>query len=442
MGDTHCPSGYSIAPVVAASRNPVFRWYEDHFPPSSWQDFLFTDDTLQATPPADPGSRYFPSKGAVVFRTGWKPDDTILLFRAGPNFNHNHADQGSFLLRALGQNLALDAGYADYYKDPYYVSYFKQAAGHNTVLINGDPASQDIADTLTFPALDEYPTISNVLMSVDFDALDSQLQQVYLGRLKRFTRRLVFLKPDYVIVYDELVPAQKASFDWLLHLPDISRVTTDRNDAIYSGQTASLAVRFLSPAALTLRVGDGHLPYTTFNPTAPQVVPAEPAILDARTSVSIEPVRFLSVLAPARNSEAAREHIHAWRGIETKGWTGLERNSPTKSLLLFRKDRAPQADEFESWATNAAAWFIRGDRNRPRFIAALGTTDVKHAGETWFSSERAASFSASYQDERVTLTVYSAVAQTIRIRKSDDEILQVAVNPGNHEYELGEGSKR
>lgn len=441
MGDTHCPAGYSIAPVVAASHNPVFRWYQGHFAPSSWEDFLFTDDTLQAKPPEDPGSRYFRTKGSVVFRTGWKPDDAILLFRAGPNFNHNHAGQGSFLLRALGENLATDAGYADYYKDPYYDSYFKQTAGHNTVLVDGDPASQDIADTLTFPALHDYPEIANVLMSADVDALDSQIQQVYRGRLKRFTRRIVFLKPDYVIVYDELVPTQNASFDWLLHLPDVSRVTTGTNGTVYSGRTASLAIRFLSPTALTLRVNDGHLPYTTFNPIAPQVVPVQPAILNATTVASAEPIRFLAVLAPARLPGTAREHVQTWSRIETNDWIGLDRDAPTNDRLLFRKGTETQVSKFDSWATDATTWFIRGKSDDPELIAALGVTNLRHAGETWFSSEHPASFSANYQEGHVTLTVYSPAAQTIRIRKQDGQISQIAVEPGNHEYRVEEGSK-
>ncbi|MGH9666577.1 MAG: heparinase II/III family protein, partial [Bryobacteraceae bacterium] len=232
MGDTHCPSGRTTAPVVAASQNPVFRWFQDHFAPASIEGFVFSDDKLEAKPPEAPGSRYFPEKGMAVFRTGWQPDSAILLFRAGPNFNHNHADQGSFLFRALGENLATDSGYADYYKDPYYDTYFKQSAGHNTVLVDGDPASQQIADTLAFPALNEFPRITNIVTSVGFDAVTSELRQVYRGRLKRYTRSIAFIKPDCVLVYDELDPKERETFDWLLHVADKSRIETEGAHAL------------------------------------------------------------------------------------------------------------------------------------------------------------------------------------------------------------------
>jgi len=432
MGDTHCPAGHTIAPVVAQSHNPVFRWYEDHFAPTSMEDFLFSDDTLKAEPPKAPGSRYFSTKGDVVFRTGWGPDDAILLIRAGPNFNHNHADQGSFLLRALGEDLITDAGYADYYKDPYYDNYFKQAAGHNTVLVDGDAASQSIADTMTFQSLHEYPRIIDTVMSAGIDGVTSELQQVYCGLLKRFVRRIVFVKPDYVIVYDELVPSRPTSFDWLLHLPDASRVTTERATALYSGSTASLAVRFLSPD-VKLRMYDGHLPYTTFNPSAPAAVPAQPAILNARTFQSSEPVRFLTALAPARSSEAARARTTDLRRIETPDWLGVER---IRERLLFRKGSAAQPVSFDTWTTDAAAWFVRGEPGRPQLLAALGVTNLKRGNETWFASERASSFAATYQNGHTLLDVYSTVAQTVRVREPNGRTAEVRVEPGSHQLDF------
>jgi hypothetical protein len=439
MGDTHCPAGHTIAPVVAVSRNPVFRWYEDHFAPASMEDFLFSDDSLKSEPPRYPGSRYFSTKGDVVFRTGWQSNDAILLFRAGPNFNHNHADQGSFLLRALGENLVAEGGYADYYKDPYYDTYFKQAAGHNTVLVDEDPASQSIADTLTFSALHERPRIIDTILSADIDGVTSEVQQVYQGRLKRFMRSIVFIKPDYVIVYDDLLPNGRAAFDWILHLPDVSRVTTDPATALYSGPSASLAVRFLSPAALQLRVTDGHLPSTTFNPVAPAVVPAQPAILHASTSRSPEAVRFLTALIPARSSEAARRQAADLRRIEAPDWIGVERLGGGSERLLFRKNPAAPPDSFDGWMTDAAAWFFRGESDRPQLLAGLGVTNLKHGNEIWFASELPMDFAVTYQGARTTASIYSSVAQTVRLREAAGGVRQVNVEPGSHEFTLGGG---
>jgi hypothetical protein len=252
--------------------------------------------------------------------------------------------------------------------------------------------------------------------------------------LKRFVRRILFIKPDYLVVYDGLVPSRRAAFDWLLHLPDVSRVTTEADTAVYSGNTASLAVRFLSPAALKLRVADGHLPYTSFNPVAPAVVPVQPAILNASTSASSGVVRFLTVLAPARSSEIARERVRDLDRIDTPDWMGIERSGSVSERLLFRKGSTAQSGSFDTWTTDAAAWFVRREPDRLQLLAGLGVTSLRRGNEIWFASERAASFAATYQSGRTTLSVYSAVAQTVRLREPDGQTAQIGVEPGSHEF--------
>ena len=132
MGDTHPPGGHNIASVVARSTDPVIRWYGSRFERRTIFDFLFFDERVPPKPPSGPGSRIFNVKGDAVFRTGWDADAGLVLFRAGPTFNHNHSDQGSFQFRALGETMVTEAGWSDYYKDPYYDTFFTQAAGHNT----------------------------------------------------------------------------------------------------------------------------------------------------------------------------------------------------------------------------------------------------------------------------------------------------------------------
>jgi heparinase II/III-like protein len=337
-------------------------------------------------------------------------------------------------LRALGENLVVDSGYADYYKDPYYDDYFKQAAGHNTVLVDGDPASQSIADTLALPALHEYPRIVNTVMSADLDGVTSELQQVYRGRLKKFSRSIVFMKPDYVIVYDELLPTERAAFDWLLHLPDLAGVTTKEATAFYNSKAASLAIGFLSPPNLKLQVTGGHLAYSTFNPVAPAVVPAQPAILHASTSTYSDAVRFLAVLAPARSSDAARERLIGLHRIETPAWIGIERNGSSNERLLFRKGSEMRPNSFDTWTTDAAAWLVRGEPNQLQLLAGLGVTILKQGSETWFSSEHPASFAATYQSGRTALSVYSVIGQTVRLREPDGKTEQISIGPGSHEF--------
>jgi Heparinase II/III-like protein len=172
-----------------------------------------------ASAPALPTSRIFPGRGSTVLRSGWKPADTVVSIRIGPWFNHGHHDQGSFQVVAFGEKLISEAGYADYYKDPSYQTYFTQAAGHNTVLVDDNPFSQSSVGGRYWKALALYPTFTGHVLSPEADYLSAELSTAYDGVLKDFQRQFVFLKPDLLIVRDRLVAAAPHRYTWLLHIP-------------------------------------------------------------------------------------------------------------------------------------------------------------------------------------------------------------------------------
>src|SRR5690606_217807 len=125
------------------------NWFYASSPGQSWEDILWSREEIfdRAADPSDlPPTRIFPDKGNMVFRTGWNDDDTVLVYRAGPNFNHTHADQGSFRLYSLGEHLVSEGTYGTYYSNPYYWSYFIQSAAHNVILIDDNPESQLFGD--------------------------------------------------------------------------------------------------------------------------------------------------------------------------------------------------------------------------------------------------------------------------------------------------------
>jgi hypothetical protein len=429
MGDTHYPAGHSIAPVVAQSRNPVFRWFYDLLDHNSLHDFLFADFSLPSQPPDAPGSRYFPQKGAVVFRTGWGEDDAILLYRAGPNFNHNHADQGSFLIRALGEELVTEGGYADYYKDPYYDSYFKQAIGHNTVLVDHDPESQEIAGTLG--SLSGYPKITDVILSRSFDSLSSELQQVYRDRLRRFCRRVLFVKPEYFVIYDELAGNREpAQFDWLLHLPDRARVKADGSISLYRGSKSTLAVQKLLPADAAVHVENGHLRYSTFNPAAPPSPPEQPAILELSTKAPVTRTAFLVILAPTRTEEDARKFTSALQPIDNSSWAGFESRGERDDLLLFLKPEPPREATYGEWSTDAAVWFHRRVANRDNILAAQTVTTLKRSGRVLFAADRAVSFVAEYRGDQIEVAVNSREQARVEIARTNGELAGITVAAG------------
>jgi len=415
FGDSHAPAGRSIAAVVRNSADPVLRWYYDRFPHRSRLDLLFFPDNLKPSGPPAENSRVFAEKGSAVFRTGWGDDDTVLVYHAGPNYNHHHADQGAFQLRAFGETLAAEAGPAHYYNDPYYRTYFTQAAGHSTVLVDGDPASQAFPDTPQFRAFNLYPRLLASLTSAFHDQIASELAPVYRGRLDRFTRRLIFVKPGYVVIADDLAAhGAPATFDWRMHVRDREGLTLAGDGALYRGSSAAMSVRVLSPAPAVLRVVNGHLPHTPFSQTVPDTLPPPPGILNISAGKAAT-ARFLVVLAPARTAEAAAAITAPMRAVSGQGCAGLQDGS---GVLLFRDAGAAEC-RYQEWSTDAAAFTSTGD-----VLSAERATRLRRGSATLFESDRPVTF-ALRGDGLVT-----TAGEPARIRIGE---AAVSVPAGRHE---------
>ncbi len=405
MGDTHPPAGHGIAGVVYRSKDPVMRWYASRFEARTIEDFIFFDDAIAPTPPPSPGSRFFPDKGNAVFRGGWGPDDPLVLFRAGPTFNHNHADQGAFLFRAFGETLATEAGWSDYYKDPYYATFFTQAAGHNTVLVDGDPESQAIADTAQFKALAAYPRISDVVLSETYDAVTSDLASVYKGRLSHYTRQLVFMKPGYLLVRDDMVASgEPARFDWRLHVAKRSGLTASGEKATYAGSQAALAVRSLLPGA-SFNIGDGRLQYATFATRTPAPVPPLPAYLDLRSAKPAAASEFLVALVAARTPEAANTAADRFTTVDDGSWRGIETpRGNLRDMVLFRARGAVGAARFRDWNVDADTWSTTREGTTLVQVSGHRMTSMAEAGRLLVQADRPVSLIARYRPDGVTVT--------------------------------------
>ena len=115
-------------------------------------------------------------------------------FRAG----HSHADTLSIVARTGDQDLLIDPGTFTYAGDSKWRNLFRGTAAHNTVRVNGldqaDPAGP--FGWLNAPQVKVHCWHSDT--SVDY--LDAES----LSRGLRHRRRIVFLKPDYLFILDDI----------------------------------------------------------------------------------------------------------------------------------------------------------------------------------------------------------------------------------------------
>ena len=165
VGDTHREIDLTLDEdlvffgiLASRYRDPHLAWFANHTldfcsssralasPSQHVFPLLFDDPDVPSKPPGDlPGVRAFRNAGNYIFRTGWKPEDTVVLFRAMPwyHLNHERRDFGSFTIYHRG-GLAIHGGAyktgddASDYNGSHHSNYARRTIAHNTITVH-DP---------------------------------------------------------------------------------------------------------------------------------------------------------------------------------------------------------------------------------------------------------------------------------------------------------------
>ena len=329
-----------------------------------------------------------------MFRTGWDADAGLVLFRAGPTFNHNHSDQGSFQFRALGETLVTEAGWSDYYKDPYYDTFFTQAAGHNTA--SGRRQSGESGHRRHGTIRRPQPASPDHRRDVE-PVLRRGRQRsapVYAAGSRATRGGSRTSKPDYLIVFDRVrAKAQPASLAWRLHVASKSGLTVTQTGrlatATYVGARAAMTVRAFSSVKTRFMAGDGHIPYPVFSARTPATVPPQPAYLDLITAEPADHAWVMLALVPGKNIEAANASAAKLLPLAAPGWSGLRTEQKgARDVVLFRTDTAPPQTQFENWRTDAEAMTYTTVGAELRRFGAQRVRDLRHNDRQLIAADR------------------------------------------------------
>lgn len=193
-----------------------------------------------------------------------------LSFRSSPfgSGSHTLADQNSFKLLYKGEHVYMNAGYYQNFSDKHNLLQYRHTRGHNTMLINGigqpfttraygninrglnsDNLAYFLGDAShAYCGVSEYPMWIDAFKSAGI----AQVPGYGFGEtpLNNYKRHIFMLRPNKVVIYDDLGANEAATWQWLLHSPVAFRVagnkiTTNYTDKggftsvaqIFSGQT-------------------------------------------------------------------------------------------------------------------------------------------------------------------------------------------------------------
>lgn len=252
----------NMARAAREYNNPYFQWYAKNLPHNlgyGLYGYLWHDASLPVRPPADlPQGRYFPDIGWVAMHSDLSdPDDVMLMFKSSPfgSFNHSHADQNSFVVYGYGEPLLIDSGYYDWYGSPHDMGFTRQTKAHNSVLVNGE--GQPIMDKTATGSIEQHFTSRGVDYAV------GEAAPAYQGKLSKFERHILYVRPDAFLILDLLEAPAPSTFTWCVHSEQEMQLKPEQGEIIVTRGDARCLVKFLTPGGLKFEQTDQFTPPST-----------------------------------------------------------------------------------------------------------------------------------------------------------------------------------
>ena len=407
MGDGGLSSSRGFAWLAAHSEDARLRQLYRSLPHEPVGELLLGPPSGGGTEQPLPPSRFFEQKGAAILRSGWDPEATVLAYRAGPNFNHNHMDAGTFFLASGGELWLSEAGGTHYYNDPHYNSHFIQAVGHNVMLVDGNPESQLMPDFLWVRALDRRPRWETALASEAVDVLRTDLRPVYKAALESYRRAVVFVRPGYVVLCDRVAAREEHAFSWLFHPPaaENCRLRLARDSFSIERAAASLWVRLLGTVATEIRERDWPVPLGTLEDLTRQRIPVRKYLEASGPRASAQ--ALLAVLYPLSSGQPAPPV----QELRTPSALGLQIGAGDWVAFKLGSQNLRAADV----ETDADSVFLRSSGESIERLAVDSATRVTWRGRELFASPAPVTLAAIWSATGVRGTARSPQAATFSL---------------------------
>ena len=215
-------------------------------------------ETYEALPAVYPEKPDFAlvDSGNYIFRSGWGARDTWVRFHCGLlGAGHGHADQLHFDLSAYGEDILTDSGRFTYVYGPSRRE-FKDPSAHNTVIVDNED----------FYVTKDSWECSRLCRAVNrthySDARYGYAEGGHLGYYKKgvfVNRRLIFLKPDILIVADEFYAGGAHTYRQFFHFGERGKVSEAGGVVRWEGESASAQIQFISASPLSAALRPGRI---------------------------------------------------------------------------------------------------------------------------------------------------------------------------------------
>ncbi|MBM4082421.1 MAG: DUF4962 domain-containing protein, partial [Planctomycetes bacterium] len=194
-------------------KSAYWRWWAEQWKmrgEGGWLGFLYEANLPplpEPKPPTDlPPSKVFRGIGVASLHTTLlnSANDVHFLFKSSPfgSQSHGHNPQNSFQLNAYGEALLTTCVYRDLHGSKFHYGWAHSTVAHNAVLVNGEGQVKHTAAATG--------RIVDSKFSPEWDYVVGDAAAAYGGKLTRCRRHVAFVKPELIVLYDDLVAAEPA----------------------------------------------------------------------------------------------------------------------------------------------------------------------------------------------------------------------------------------
>jgi hypothetical protein len=213
--------------LAAESGNSHWQWYVEKMGgPVEESGYLALAQplpkTVESKPPVElPSSRLFKGIGLACLNTTLldAKDNVQLIFKSSPMGTQSHGieSNNTFAIWAYGQRMLIRTGHYYMYGCPHHDNWVWDTQSQNNITVNGkgqvrhSPFSKG-----KIIAFKTTPTIDYVVGEAG-SAYRTQEGDNERQFLNRFTRSVIFIKPELFIIYDRLEAPEPSTFEYRLH---------------------------------------------------------------------------------------------------------------------------------------------------------------------------------------------------------------------------------
>lgn len=294
-----------MSELAARSGNGHWEWYAEQLG-GPYRDPGYVgfargvEPVVKAVPPDDlPTSRLFRGTGIACLNTTLRSaaDDVQVLFKASPMGTQSHGidSHNSFALWAYGQRMLIRTGHYYAYGAPHHSDWVWDTHSQNNITVDGHGQVKHSASSKgRIVAFETTPAIDIVIgeAAEAYRVTDGDHER---NLLDRYTRAILFVKPDLVVVFDRLQAKEPATYEYWLHALNRFEIGDSQQVAVRAGDVVC-EVELLAPQNLTITQTDQYDP----NPW-PQITVRE-WHLTAATPAKKKNAEFVALYRPHRSN--------------------------------------------------------------------------------------------------------------------------------------------